>query len=222
MGYCRVLILSPHTDDGELGAGGTIARFVDEGKDVYYVAFSGCETSLPKELPKNTLIKECKDACGVLGIQPENITLLNYQVRTFTAHRQEILDSLIQIQREIKPELVLVPASTDMHQDHGIIYSEALRAFKKSASIWGYEQPWNNLTFTTDVFVKLRAKHIHRKLTALKQYESQSKRSYMSERNLRALMNVHGSQIDTKYAEAFELARMIYDDNMFSSRKTTT
>ena len=43
----RVLVLSPHTDDGELGAGGTIARFLDEGKDVYYIAFSGCETSVP-------------------------------------------------------------------------------------------------------------------------------------------------------------------------------
>ncbi len=36
----NVLILSPHTDDAELGAGGTIARFVEEGKKIHYIAFS--------------------------------------------------------------------------------------------------------------------------------------------------------------------------------------
>lgn len=53
----NVLVLSPHTDDGELGAGGTIARFLDEGRNVNYIAFSGCETSVPEGMPKDTLEK---------------------------------------------------------------------------------------------------------------------------------------------------------------------
>ena len=36
----RMLIISPHTDDGELGCGGTIARFIHDGYDVKYVALS--------------------------------------------------------------------------------------------------------------------------------------------------------------------------------------
>ena len=36
----RVLVLAPHTDDGELGCGGTISRMVEEGREVYYAAFS--------------------------------------------------------------------------------------------------------------------------------------------------------------------------------------
>ena len=36
----KILVLAPHTDDGELGCGGTIAQYIDQGKEVYYVAFS--------------------------------------------------------------------------------------------------------------------------------------------------------------------------------------
>ena len=168
-----VLVLSPHTDDGELGAGGTICKFLDEGRDVYYVAFSGCEASVPRGLPKNTLRKECKRSTKALGLQPEKVLIKDYQVRTLPEHRQEILDELIKLKGELKPEIVLVPSSHDMHQDHAVIYWEALRAFKKEASIWGYEHPWNNLSFSTDIFVVLDLKHIERKLRALKEYKSQ-------------------------------------------------
>ena len=51
----KILILAPHTDDGELGCGGSIARFIEEGKDVYYVAFSTAEESVEHGLPKNIL-----------------------------------------------------------------------------------------------------------------------------------------------------------------------
>ena len=206
----NVLVLSPHTDDGELGAGGTIARFLDEGRNVNYIAFSGCETSVPEGMPKDTLRKECKRSTVALGLQPGKTTILNYEVRRFPENRQKILDDLIRIKNEYQPGLVLVPSSQDMHQDHGTIYWEALRAFKKEASIWGYEHPWNNLTFTTDIFVKLSEKHVKRKIGALKEYLSQTDKGYMDERNLRALLCTRGAQLDLPYAEAFELVRLIY------------
>lgn len=210
----RVLVLSPHTDDGELGAGGTIARFLDEGRDVYYIAFSGCEISVPLGLPKDTLRKECKSAGATLGIQPQKIFVLDQEVRTFPQNRQEILEKIIKFKKEINPGLVLVPSSHDTHQDHGVIYWEALRAFKKESSIWGYEHPWNNLTFTTDIFVKLGSEHVERKVQALKKYKSQSDKSYMDENNLRALAITRGAQLDVQYAETFELVRLIYNDGV--------
>jgi LmbE family N-acetylglucosaminyl deacetylase len=206
----KVLVLSPHTDDAEIGAGGTIARFLEEGKDLYFAVFSMCITSIPEELPRDTLKKECLSSLKVLGISPEKIHLMDYMVRTFPEHRQQILDDLIKIKNQVAPELVLVPSSHDMHQDHGVIYWEALRAFKKESSIWGYEHPWNNLTFTTDVFVRLNARHLKKKLKALFEYKSQSNRGYMKEKNLRALITTHGAQIDLPFAEAFELIRLIY------------
>jgi N-acetylglucosamine malate deacetylase 1 len=210
MNFKKVLVLSPHTDDAELGAGGTIARFIAEGKEVRYIAFSGCEISVPSEMPRDTLRKECLCSTRTIGILPENMTIMNYQVRTFPEHRQEILEDLIKIKQDYKPQLVLAPSSQDMHQDHSTIYGETLRAFKKDSSIWGYEHPWNNLNFTTDIFVSLKPEYIEKKLQALKEYRSQRHRSYMDEKNLLSLVYVRGAQLDLPYAEAFELIRMIY------------
>ncbi|MDP2730356.1 MAG: PIG-L deacetylase family protein [Dehalococcoidales bacterium] len=210
MNLKKVLVLSPHTDDGELGAGGTIARLLEEGKDLYYVAFSGCETSVPNGLPKDILRKECMKSTKVMGIPPEKVTLLFYQVRTFPDHRQQILEDLVKLKNQLNPELVLVPSSQDVHQDHGTIYHEALRAFKREASIWGYELPWNNVSFTTEIFVRLKPEHLEKKLLALKEYASQKERGYMNEKNTRSLCCTRGAQLDTEYAETFELIRLIY------------
>ena len=207
--FKRVLVISPHTDDGELGAGGTIARFVGEGKEVHYFAFSGCELSVPIGLPKDILRKECMKSTSVIGMATERVKIMDYQVRTFPEHRQEILEELVNINREIQPDLVLVPSSQDMHQDHATIYQESLRAFKRNASIWGYEHPWNNLTFTTDIFVKLNEEHVQKKLRALSEYNSQETRGYMKATNVRSLLTSRGAQLDTEYAETFELIRWI-------------
>src|SRR6185437_5104743 len=51
----RALVLAPHTDDGEFGCGGTMARLVEEGADVRYVAFSIATRSLPEGFPPDTL-----------------------------------------------------------------------------------------------------------------------------------------------------------------------
>jgi N-acetylglucosamine malate deacetylase 1 len=210
MNFNKILVLSPHTDDAELGAGGTIARFIDEGREVCYVAFSGCEMSIPEEMPKDTLRKECINSTRVIGIPAERVLIMNYPVRNFPEHRQEILEDIIKIKKWYHPDLVLVPSSQDMHQDHGIIYGEALRAFKKDSSIWGYEHPWNNLNFTTDIFVKLKIEHLEKKLEALKEYYSQQHRSYMDEKNIFSLACVRGSQLEYPCAEAFELVRLIF------------
>ena len=205
----RIMVLSPHTDDGELGAGGTIAKFLEKGSEIYYVAFSGCEASVPAGLPKNTLRKECKLSMETLGIKAKNVFILNYEVRTLPEHRQEILEKIIELKEKYKPELVLVPSSHDVHQDHGVIYSEAIRAFKKESSIWGYEHPWNNLSFSTDILVVIERQHLEKKLSALRQYKSQISKSYMKRKNILALQCSRGSQIDRPYAEAFELIRFI-------------
>ena len=65
----NILILSPHTDDGEYGCGGSIARFVAEGKNVTYAAFSTAEKSMFPEYPQNILRFEVKKAMKVLGIR---------------------------------------------------------------------------------------------------------------------------------------------------------
>jgi len=206
--FNRVLILSPHTDDGELGCGGTICKLNDKS-EIYYVSFSSCEASILDTLPKDILKIECIKATETLKISPENVFLLDYEVRTFPSHRQQILDDMIDLNKKIKPDLVIVPSSNDTHQDHQTIYFEALRAFKKTSSIWGYEHPWNNLKFSTDIFVELEEKHIQRKIYALNNYKSQNSRTYFDEKYIRALASTRGTQINSLFAETFECIRLL-------------
>lgn len=206
----RAIVLAPHTDDGEISSGGTIAKMLEDGKVVYYVAFSSCEKSLSVGCPADTLKKELAEAIQVLGIEADKLIMLNYPVRDFPEYRQSILDDLVKISKEIEPDLVLMPSINDIHQDHRTVAHEALRAFKKT-SILGYELPWNNYTFRNQVFCKLERRHIDIKVDAIKRYVSQSKREYMCEDYIRSIAKVHGVQIGGEYAEVFETERWIFD-----------
>jgi N-acetylglucosamine malate deacetylase 1 len=205
----RILILSPHTDDGEISAGGTIARLAHEGWEIFYLCFSSCEKSLGPCDSRDALKDECRKATSILGIPRKNVTLLEFEVREFPSRRQEILDTMISFGREIAPEHVIAPSSFDTHQDHHVIYEESLRAFKKNGTIWGMEHPWNNITFRTDIFVPLEKEHIDRKIEALQCYSSQSFKDYFREDYIRANALTRGMNIGRKYAEVFECIRMV-------------
>jgi LmbE family N-acetylglucosaminyl deacetylase len=203
-----VYVLAPHTDDGELGAGGTISKLIENGSKVYYFAFSTAEQSVPEGMPKDILKTEVKNATARLGIKEENLIIFNYEVRKLNYARQEILEDLINHRRILKPDLVLIPSLNDIHQDHSTVAQEGLRAFKNT-TILGYELIWNNLTFNTTSFIKLDKKHIQSKCNALKEYKSQKGRDYMSEEFIFALAKTRGIQIGSQYAESFEVVRWV-------------
>jgi LmbE family N-acetylglucosaminyl deacetylase len=206
--FKNVYVLSPHTDDGELGAGGTISKLIESGANVYYFAFSTAEKSVPKEFEKTILKTEVINATTKLGIKKENVIIYNYEVRKLNYARQEILEDLIKHKDRLKPDLVLMPSLHDIHQDHATIAQEGLRAFKNS-TILGYELIWNNLTFNTTSFVNLDERHIQKKCDALKEYKSQAKRNYMSEDFIFSLAKIRGVQIGSKYSESFEVVRWV-------------
>jgi LmbE family N-acetylglucosaminyl deacetylase len=205
----RIIVLAPHTDDGELGCGATIAKFIAGGAIVYYATFSLAEESVPPPLPRNTLETEVKAATARLGVSPECLLLFHFLVRQFSYHRQDILEELVKLNKDIKPHLVLMPCLNDLHQDHMTIATEGLRAFKKT-SMLGYELPWNNLTFSTQCFITISPEHLRAKIEALNCYNSQKHREYLSEEYIRSLAITRGTQIGQKYAEVFEVVRWIF------------
>ena len=206
----KVLVLAPHTDDGEFGCGGSIAKFIEQGANVFYAAFSLCEKSVPHQWPIDVLERELKRALDVLGIQKSNRLIYRYPVRRFAEYRQDILEDLVALQRSLQPSIVFMPSYNDLHQDHHTILQEGTRAFKKT-SILAYEMPWNNIDFSTQLFVKLERRHVDKKIAALREYESQSEKEYANESFMRSLSHVRGISIGTEYAEAFEMVRGVID-----------
>ncbi|MGQ9678676.1 MAG: PIG-L deacetylase family protein [bacterium] len=206
--FKRALFLGAHTDD-EFGCSGTIARLLDEGKDVHYIAFSPCEESVPKGFPPDILKKECFNAITNLGLPSQNWRLFSFPVRHFPKFRQEILEEIVRARQQLNPDLVFLPASSDIHQDHRVVFEEGLRAFKHT-SILGYELPMNTITFRHVCFVPLEEHHLKRKIESLACYNSQKFRSYTGEDFIRSLARVRGVQAGVQFAEAFEVVRWIW------------
>jgi LmbE family N-acetylglucosaminyl deacetylase len=207
-GWGRVLVLAPHTDDGEFGCGGAIARMVDGGVEVRYVAFSVATKSLPEGFPPDTLAREVRAATAAIGIPPEGLDVHDFEVRTFPVHRQEILELLISIWEEWRPDAVFMPSMRDIHQDHQVIAAEGLRAFKRT-TVLGYEIPWNNLDFSYQAYVSLERPHMERKVEALACYASQQHRNYANPEHIWTRARTHGINIGREYAEVFEVYRVV-------------
>jgi len=207
----NILILSPHTDDAELGCGATISRFIEEKKNILWVVFSTAEESLPKNMAANTLENEFKNVIKKLNIPEESAIINHFKVRYLHEKRQEILELLVKIRNSFKPDLVIGPSLNDFHQDHQIVANEMVRAFKSSSSIISYELPWNHITFHTQLFFKVNEKQIDKKVEILKSYKSQllKNRSYFSDEFIRGLACTRGIQVNTHYAEAFEVIKWI-------------
>jgi len=204
--YKNILVLAPHTDDGELGMGATINYLIENGKNVIYAAFSTAEQSVPDGFPKDILKTEVRSATEKLGIRPENLLIYDYEVRKLSYARQEILEELIRLKNQMQFDMVFIPSLHDIHQDHTTIAREGVRAFKNTILL-GYELIWNNLTFDTQCFVKLEQRHIDIKTRALQEYKSQGEKDYLTPDFIRSLARTRGVQIGCQYAEAFEVVR---------------
>ena len=181
---------------------------IRSGCNVYYVAFSTAAQSVPKGFPRDILKTEVRAATNALGIDNRNLIIFDYEVRKLNYMRQEILEELIQLRKKEKWDLVLIPSLNDIHQDHVTIAQEGLRAFKNT-TILGYELIWNNLTFNAQCFFNVSEEDVMAKVEALRKYESQAGRDYMSQDFIKSHARTRGVQIGTQYAESFEVVRLM-------------
>ncbi len=205
----KLLFLAPHTDDVELGCGSTIARAIEEGGHVFIAAFSTARQSLPKDVPEDQLRSEFIDAMGLYGIPEGRYFIYDFMVRKLSYHRQEILEELVVLKGAINPDWVFLPSRNDLHQDHQVLYNEGLRAFR-DITVWGYELPWNHISFDAQGFIKNKRRHLEKKWHVMQVYKSQiaKQRQYFSWEFISGLAKMRGLQIKTEYAEAFEVYRI--------------
>lgn len=199
----RILVISPHTDDAEVSSGGTISRFIREGRRVHILVLSRASAE-ETERPLN----EYYQAMRVLGIPEEHYKFFDFPVRRLSESRQEILDLLIETKTRVNPDLVIIPSLNDIHQDHQVAAQESLRAFKNHASIICFTYPWNLLSFNTTCFIEFNEGDLDNKVKAISCYHSQDK-PYMKPEVIRAWAITQGVVINAKYAEGFEVARLV-------------
>lgn len=206
------LVLSPHTDDMELGTGATIRKLVENNIQVKSVVFSDCKKSL-SGLPKDTLRKECRIAADHLGV--EDLTIHEFPVREFPKFRQKILDELIILRKDMKPDLVIAPWSEDQHQDHQTLGKEAIRAFmRKTTSVWAFQVPGSCPGFTPQVFIPITDEEAEKKIEMLQSYKSQINlgRDYFTPEKIKAFLSYFGTFIGQPYAEGFVEIKSVFKE----------
>jgi LmbE family N-acetylglucosaminyl deacetylase len=200
----KLLCVAAHVDDEVLPAG-LITRARREGATCYVVAFSPAIESIPEGFPTDVTRKEFARSTNLLGLAV--LWQDNLRVRRLWRFTDSIRERLAAIQRELTPDIVVCPASSDMHQDHEVIHCETRRIFRNAPLVLGWESPNNERgSFDARIFVKLSSEDVGRKKQAWRCYESQAGRYYNADL-IDAMAVMRGAQCRsrTDLAEAYEL-----------------
>jgi len=206
MTFDRIAAFAPHTDDIEIGCGASIAKFINAGAVVYYVAFSICEEWVPEGFAQDALLYESRAAASRLGVKESNVEIHRFRATRLSQDRQKIFEIMERVRTEIQPALVFCPSLFDTHQDHATIAQEATRVFKAS-SVFGYEMPRNNIEIKLNGHVQVSQQELETKIEAIRCFESQEFRGYTARRLVESLARVRGLQTECEFAEAFEVIR---------------
>ncbi len=199
----RVLFIGAHPDDIELGCGALISHILPQ-TEVLCVTLSDNQ----KNPLLTSLVSEHYCSMSVLGVPKQNVIMGQFETRRFPELRQEILEYMIQLNKTFQPEIVFVHTKADIHQDHGTITEEALRAFR-GTSVLGYDVLRSSYGFFPNFLVEVAEEDVECKIRALAEYKTYASKYYFDPNITRSTMIRHGALAERPYAEGFDILRIV-------------
>ena len=201
----RVLFLGAHPDDIELGCGGLLHHIVTRtDADVLCVTLSDNQ--------KNPDLKNVKDehyaSMQILGVPREKVIFGPFVTRVFPGSRQDILEYLLKLRKDFKPDLIFVHTKHDIHQDHNVMTEEALRAYR-GITVLGFDVVRSSYGFFPHFIVEMSEEDVNKKIEALSQYETYRDRYYFNAELTRSIMVRHGALAECPFAEGFDILRIV-------------
>ena len=218
----RVLVIAPHPDDEVLGCGGTIARHVSEGGEVYLCVVTKAYSPEWPEAEIEEKKQEVLRASKILNIK-ETFFLDFPTVKLDTLPQKELNDTMAKVIDEVKPELVYIQHRGDVNKDYRLVLEAAMVALRPlkgstvsrilcyetlSETEWG--APDAESFFVPNVYVNI-SDTLETKLAAMSVYRTELK-DYPHPRSLemlKILAQKRGSEAGFRAAEAFMLVREI-------------
>ncbi len=199
----RVLFVGAHPDDIELGCGALIAHILPQ-TEILCVTLSDNQ----KNPALSHLVDEHYESMRILGVPREKVVLGQFETRRFPSARQEILEYLISLNRTFKPEMVFVHTKSDIHQDHGTITEEALRAFR-GITVLGYDVVRSSYGFFPSFLVEVQQADVECKMRALAAYSTYASRYYFNADITRSILVRNGALCERPFAEGFDILRIV-------------
>lgn len=218
----RVLVIAPHPDDEVIGVGGTIAKRVSEGHEVYVCVVTKAGAPLFSTELVEQGRRECREADALLGVS-KTIFLDFPAVMLETVPRHQLNGSILKIVQDIKPEEVYIPHRGDMQIDHKIVSDAVMVAVRPKSDcvvkrIYAYETMsetgWD-IPNTVNEFIPTVYEDItdtlEIKIEALKKFKSQIGQfpNARSIEAINALARFRGAMVSIEAAESFSLIREI-------------
>ncbi|MEJ5338859.1 MAG: PIG-L family deacetylase [Aquificaceae bacterium] len=222
-----ILLIIAHPDDEVLGCGGTVAKFSEEGNEVYTLILGeGITSRDEKREPKTrkveleALREDALMANRLLGVK--KVIFCDFPDNRFdSVPLLDIVKTVEKVIEEIKPEIIFTHHGGDLNIDHQITYRAVLTATRPqpgssvkeiyscevlSSTEWAYP-----VSFQPDTYFTLSEKHIRKKIEAMQCYRSEL-RQYPHPRSIEGieyLAKLRGMQVGCEYAEGFKLVRKI-------------
>jgi LmbE family N-acetylglucosaminyl deacetylase len=201
----RILFVGAHPDDIELGCGAFLHHIIPT-TEVLCVTLSDNQ----KNPNLKNVISEHFASFAVLGVPQDRIIIEQFETRKFPDMRQEVLEYLLKLRKEFKPDMVFVHTKSDIHQDHNVVTEEALRAYRGS-TVLGFDVVRSSYGFFPHFLVEVNQADVDAKLAALAEYKTYLDKYYFDPSLLRATMVRHGALAETPYAEGFDILRIVAD-----------
>lgn len=204
-----MLFAGAHLDDIEFGCGGVVAELAPRG-EVYFLTLSKHTRSAAGEIQIVRDLEEPLRAASILGVAKGQVEIEGLDGQLFQRQAQEVREVFLRWRREYNPDTIFVPARADIHQDHHVVYEEALRIFR-DRTIVGFEIVRSTFSFSPNLFVEIPEEALEKKIRAVMCYQSQLTQSagyYFKPEIIRGQACFRGGQSNRGFAEAFEIYHM--------------
>lgn len=199
----NILAFGAHPDDIEIGTGGTLCKYVEEGHGV-----TGIIATLPSD--RKVRAKESMAAAEILGI---DIRLLDISFDDLYFSR-EIVRKVDKVLEDFNPDIIFTHWDGDSHQDHNVLTSGVIAAARENkCSVYMYEQTLPGGiapdSFSAQVYIDI-SDTFDRKIKSIQAHESQHKRNgNLWLHGIQGRAMFRGGQINVNYAEAFQVVKQL-------------
>jgi LmbE family N-acetylglucosaminyl deacetylase len=199
----KILCLGAHSDDIEIGSGGTILRLCESGPvEVVWAVLSGGKI---RE-------KEAQESANLFlkNAAAKQIILKNFRNGFFPYTAVEIKEYFEELKEICNPDLIFTHYGKDLHQDHWFISDLTWNTFRNHW-ILEFEIPkYDGDLGAPNVFFELNEETCLNKCNYILQcFKTQKEKHWFTSDTFLSLMRLRGVESTTRYAEAFYCRKIL-------------
>jgi LmbE family N-acetylglucosaminyl deacetylase len=203
----RILCIGAHSDDIEIGIGGTLLKLAEQASDleIWWVVFSA---------PGPRAEEASRSANEFLsGVAQKQVRIGSFRESYFPSEWPSIKDWLEQIKAKFDPEVVFTHYRDDRHQDHRVLSDLAWNTFRNHLILEYEILKYDGDLGRPNVFIPLSAEHCTRKIELLlKYFQTQSTKHWFTSDTFEAMHRIRGVECasPTGRAEAFYCRKLVF------------